>query len=333
MNARTMTSRARSGARRAADSTFVEAAARWGFVARGAIYVLVGVLALQIAFGSGGRQADRGGALAEVSARPMGSVLLWVLGIGLAGMALWRLSEALFGAAEPDGGKAGKRLLSAGRFLFYGVVAWSVLAFAAGDRASGGAAGDEQSRDVTAQVLGGVLSIRPDQRAASGAVHRKAEEGGDAERRRPTTTRRGAAPDAGSPARSARHPLGLPGGRWIAGAVGLGIAIAGLCMAVQAVRRSYRASLRPGALSGRMLRCVDTAGVVGGVARGVVFGVIGVFVVRAAVEYESGEAKGVDDALRSLADTPAGPWLLAVTAAGLVLFGLFCFAMARWREV
>ncbi|MEV6328974.1 YndJ family protein [Streptomyces sp. NPDC051909] len=57
--------------------------------------------------------------------------------------------------------------------------------------------------------LGRVFRIRPDQRAAFGAVDRKAEEGDDAEHRRPTTTRRGAAPGVGSPARSGRHGLAL----------------------------------------------------------------------------------------------------------------------------
>ncbi|WP_309051028.1 winged helix DNA-binding domain-containing protein [Streptomyces sp.] len=60
---------------------------------------------------------------------------------------------------------------------------------------------------VGAGRLGGALSIRPGQGAASGAVRRESEEGVHAEHRRPTTTRRGAAPGGASPARSARHPL------------------------------------------------------------------------------------------------------------------------------
>ncbi|MGV9573181.1 DUF1206 domain-containing protein, partial [Streptomyces nigra] len=44
-------------------------------------------------------------------------------------------------------------------------------------------------------------------------------------------------------------------------------------------------------------------------------------------------AKGLDDTLRSLAETPLGPWLLVCVAVGLVLFGLFSFALARWRRV
>nr|WP_240437086.1 DUF1206 domain-containing protein [Streptomyces sporangiiformans] len=146
----------RAATRRAAGS-LAEGAARAGFTARGVIYLLVGMLALQLAFGGGERQADQSGALAEVSEQPFGAVLLWALGVGLVGMALWRLSEACFGAAGPDGRSWKKRLSSAARCLFYGFVAHSVLTFAAGARGSGSGSGggssDGRSQDVTARVL------------------------------------------------------------------------------------------------------------------------------------------------------------------------------------
>jgi len=151
MNARVMAWRGRAGARRAAQGSWTEGAARAGLTARGVIYLLVGVLALRIAFGGSGRQADRG-ALAELAARPFGALLLWALGAGLAGMALWRLSEAVSGAVGKDGRGARKRLTALARCGFYTCVAWSVLAFAA-DRDAGGGSSDRQSRDVTARAL------------------------------------------------------------------------------------------------------------------------------------------------------------------------------------
>lgn len=60
------------------------------------------MLSLRIAFSdSGSEQADQGGAIAEIAEKPFGTVLLWLLGIALAGMALWRLTEAAFGQAGP----------------------------------------------------------------------------------------------------------------------------------------------------------------------------------------------------------------------------------------
>lgn len=130
------------------------AAARAGFVARGVIYLLVGLLALRIAFADGGgRQADRGGAVTEIAQQPFGRVLLWALGVALAGMALWRLSEALFGGAGADGGKPAKRAMAAARCVFYGFVSYSVLSYASGDSGSGSGSSDRQTSDVTARVL------------------------------------------------------------------------------------------------------------------------------------------------------------------------------------
>ncbi|MEU0335175.1 DUF1206 domain-containing protein [Streptomyces sp. NPDC006193] len=147
--------RGRFEARRAADSTAMAVAARAGFAARGLIYILVGVIALQIAFGGdgGGRQADRGGALGELAGKPFGSAMLWIVGIALAGMALWRLSEAVFGEAGPDGSKLRKRAANAGRSVFYGFVSYSVLSYAAGNQGSGSGSSDRQTDDVTAMVL------------------------------------------------------------------------------------------------------------------------------------------------------------------------------------
>ncbi|MFJ7048109.1 DUF1206 domain-containing protein [Streptomyces sp. NPDC101112] len=270
------------GSGRAARGSVTEGAARAGLTARGVIYLLVGALALQIAFGEGGQQADRQGALEEISEKPLGSVLLWALGIGVVGMALWRLSEAVFGAAGPDGRKWIKRLASAARFVFYTFVAYSVLTFAAGSgggSGGGGGSSDEQSKDVTARALE------------------------------------------------------LPAGQWLVGAAGIGVIVAGVWIAVRALMRSYHKHLRLGEMSRRTRRAVDVTGVGGGLARGLVFAAAGVFAVRAAIEYEPDKAKGLDDTLRSFADTPAGPALLACVAAGLVLFGLFSFAMARWRRV
>ncbi|KOU23432.1 membrane protein [Streptomyces sp. WM6372] len=256
---------------------FREVTARCGLLARGVLYALIGMLALRVAFGdAGGEEADRQGALRELVGGPFGSVLVWAVGVGLVCMALWRLSEAVFGAAGPDGGKPVKRLASAGRTVFYAVVAFSALSFAAG---GAGRSGDEQSRDVTARALD------------------------------------------------------LPAGQWLVGAAGLGIAVAGVVIAVQAARRGFRRHLALGGVPAWGRKAVDFLGVTGGLARGAVFTAAGGFVVYAAVRYDPGQAKGVDDTLRSFAGTVAGPWLLVAVAFGLMLFGVFSWAMARWREV
>ncbi|MFJ9536163.1 DUF1206 domain-containing protein [Streptomyces sp. NPDC101225] len=152
MNANAMARSGRLGAERAARGSVTEGAGRAGLAARGAIYLLVGALALQVAFGDTGRQADRGGALDTLAGQPLGVVLLWAIGAGLAGMAVWRLSVAAFGSAGADGRKAHKRLLAAFGCVFYAGSAYSVLSFAVGPHGGGGSS-DRQSRDVTARAL------------------------------------------------------------------------------------------------------------------------------------------------------------------------------------
>ncbi|WP_323384947.1 DUF1206 domain-containing protein, partial [Streptomyces calidiresistens] len=129
--------RAADGAERAAHrgarSPVLRRAARIGLVARGVIHGVVGLLALQIAFGSGGDpQADQQGAVQELAAQPFGAALIWAVGCGLAALALWRVVEAIVGPAGPDGGKAGKRLGAAGGSVACAVISFSVLSFAVG---------------------------------------------------------------------------------------------------------------------------------------------------------------------------------------------------------
>ena len=74
-------------------------------------------------------------------------------------------------------------------------------------------------------------------------------------------------------------------------------------------------------------------GVVGHAARGIVFALVGIFLLRAAWQYDAQEAIGIDGALRKVADAPYGPVLLGLVAAGLLAYGAFCVIQARYRRV
>ena len=101
--ARRRPGRARITRRHASDSRLMAWLARAGLAARGVMYVLVGVIAVQIAVEDSRQQADRTGAVRLVAHTPFGSVILWLLVVGFAGMTLWRLSEAAWGAAARAG--------------------------------------------------------------------------------------------------------------------------------------------------------------------------------------------------------------------------------------
>lgn len=75
------------------------------------------------------------------------------------------------------------------------------------------------------------------------------------------------------------------------------------------------------------------AGRFGLAARGVVFSIIGGFLIVAAVQSDPNESRGLGGALRALAEQPYGPWLLGVTAAGLIAYGIYSVMLARYRRM
>jgi hypothetical protein len=80
-------------------------------------------------------------------------------------------------------------------------------------------------------------------------------------------------------------------------------------------------------------KLVDLAGRLGYVARGVVFGLTGVFLVVAGVQARPDQARGLGGVLATLAGQPFGPWLLGLVAVGLVAYGAFMLIAARYRRM
>jgi hypothetical protein len=124
-----------------------------------------------------------------------------------------------------------------------------------------------------------------------------------------------------------------PAGRWLVGAAGLAIVGYGLWNGYRALSRNFEKDLKVEQMSGGERRLVCAVGRAGFAARGVVFTLIGIFVVKAALEYDPKEPVGLDGALQRLSEQPYGSALLGTVAAGLIAFGVFSLARARYREV
>ncbi len=136
-------------ARRASRGPWMSRLAKGGLAARAVIYLVMGWLAIEIAAGHHTQQANQKGALATIAARPFGEALLWLLGLGFAAYALWRLSEAAFGTAA-EGDKTGPRLQSAGRAIAYGALSVTTFAFVLGVRGRGQA---QQQETATGTLM------------------------------------------------------------------------------------------------------------------------------------------------------------------------------------
>jgi Domain of Unknown Function (DUF1206) len=135
-------------ARRASDSRPAQLLARSGLAARGIIWILIGWVAISVALGHSSHQADQQGALQLLAGEPFGLVLLWLLGIGFAGYALWRLSEAAFGVAG-EGTGAGPRLKSLARAVVYAFFAYLTFQIISGHHSNQ----TRKEQDLTATVM------------------------------------------------------------------------------------------------------------------------------------------------------------------------------------
>lgn len=248
-----------------------------GLTARGVLYVVLGILTAQFAFGvTGSEQVSNTGAIRFVQEAPFGSVLLWILALGLAALALWELVSAVTGDPVREAG-AVKRVLFAIKGLVYGAIAVSVTV-----AALGGGAGSRGGSDQ-AQATGFVLE--------------------------------------------------LPFGRWLVGAVGVGVTVYAVWSAVEHVRDAgFMQRLAVGRMAPDTVRAIRTSGRVGYGARSTVIGLTGAFLVVAAVQHSPERSRGLAGSVLALSQQAYGTWLLTAVAIGLVLFGVFSVVEARHRR-
>jgi hypothetical protein len=264
---------AKDTAKEASQSPWFERAARWGYVTRGLLYVLVGGLAVAVATHRGGAVTSPQGAVGSVAQLPLGRVLLVFIVVGLVGYSLWGLVRAVF---DPlNRGDDAKGLVQRAGYLGSFAAYAGLVPF-------------------TVQLI---LGTPP------------AQSGGT-----PLTAR----------------ILALPGGPWIVGAFGVGwIVGAGIGQLYEAYSARFRRDFEFWHMSEDMTRVAVVLGRVGHAARGVVFTIIGILIVKSAFDARAYEQTGLDGALAALAAQTGGGLLLGVVAAGLVAFGLFSLCCAR----
>ena len=264
--------------RRAGKSPWVERLGRAGLVAKGVIYLVVGILAINVALGGREENPDRQGALHAIGEQPFGKGLLVLLAVGLAGYALWRLAQAILDRdSEGEDAKGlAKRGASLAKAGLYGTLCGlTISALLDSESRSGG--GNEQ------KTTAGVFD--------------------------------------------------LPAGRYIVYAAGIGFVAAAAFNGYRAVTCKFNKKLKQGEMSAAEETAATGVGILGHLARMVVFGLIGLFLVKAAWEFNSKEARGLDGALLELSQQPYGGFLLGSVAVGLIAYALYCFVQARYRDV
>jgi Domain of Unknown Function (DUF1206) len=256
---------------------WVERLARLGYATEGAVYALIGLLAMGAAFGTGRRATGQHGAFAVLAGSFFGSILLGLIAVGFLGYALWRSVQAI---ADPD--KEGTDVKALGKRVGYGV---SALVY-----------------------VGLALS-------AAGLIFGLANESGE------------------SPDDWTALLLSWPLGQELVVGAGAAVIGVGLHELYQAYKAGFVEYLKLGEMGEKVRKWTERWGRLGIAARGVVFGVVGTFLIRAALEYDPQEARGLGGALQTLAQQPFGPWLLGAVAFGLIAYGLLMLTVARYRRI
>ncbi len=264
-----------SGAARHAKRHPLETLGRVGYAVKGVVYAVIGVLAFDAARGSGDPEGQQG-AFEAIASTSYGTVLLWIVVVGLAAYALWRILLAVF---DPEG--KGDDLEGGLKRAFYVVsgVIYGGLAYSAYQTLSGGGSGGGNETEERTQTV-----------------------------------------------------LGLPGGRWIVGAVALGILIYGGVQFWRAYQASFMEKFDLEGVAAQNRTWVKRVGQGGLAARGVVYLIVAGFLGQAALQSDADEAGGLDQALAALQRQSFGPWLLGLVGIGLVLYGVYCWVNAAYRR-
>ncbi|MEB3278947.1 MAG: DUF1206 domain-containing protein [Lyngbya sp.] len=257
---------------------WIERLARFGYATKGAVYGLIGLLALMAAFSSGGKTTGTRGALRTIAAQPFGQILLILIAVGLVGYAIWRFVEAI---QDPD--RKGSDLKGIATRIGYGIsgLIYTGLAFNAALLAIGAAGGG----------------------------------GGDSKQ---TWTAR---------------LLSQPFGQWLVGTIGAILIGIGLYRIYKAYRIKFRKKLNLAELDYKQEKLIVNVCRFGITARGVIFMMLGFFLIQAARQFDASEVQGLDGALQTLARQPYGKFLLAIAAFGLVAYAVYMFVQARYRLI
>jgi hypothetical protein len=257
------------------SSDWLETFARVGYIAKGVVYAIVGVLAVQVAVGSGGSTTGSRGAIREIASGPFGQILLGLTALGLACYAVWRLILATMDPKNKgtDAEGATKRV----GYAASGLVNLALALYAA-QIITGSGGGGSSKQELTAQLMS--------------------------------------------------QPFGL----WIVGFIGATVIGVGLYHFYKAANATFMKHYRASEMDHQTRKWAKRLGQWGISARGVVFTIIGVFLIQAALQADPSETRGLGGALDTLAQQPYGPWLLGLVAAGLVAYAVYCFSYARYRH-
>jgi hypothetical protein len=130
-----------------------------------------------------------------------------------------------------------------------------------------------------------------------------------------------------------RSVMEWPAGRWLVGLGGLVVIGIGVYFAWKGISGSFEKELSHRSIGPLSWNVIRGMGRIGWLGRAVMMVLIGVFVTRAAINFDPNDARGLDDSLRRVADNDLGMVLVVIVAVGLALYGAFCIVSSPARKV
>lgn len=264
-----------SPAKHAAANPVLEFLERTGYVVRGALYAVMGLLALRIALSQpGGAATDLNGSLVFLISNPFGKVVLLVAIVGLSAYSAWGLVRAIYDPLHRGSNPSGymERL----GFVSSAVSYAAIVIFAIKILVGFGAGSTDSTKQAVENVLnhpaGGLLTI-------------------------------------------------------IIGLIAIGI---GLGQFVDSYRAEFKKDLKSSEMTEGQRNTAVVLGRFGMFARGVIFLIVGWFVLQAGIHHDPGQAQGFGGAFLFLLNKPYGHVLLGVVALGFIALGIHSLACARW---
>lgn len=261
---------------------WVDTYARVGIASKGAVYLLIGVLAAMAAFGQGG-DVDGGqhGAFQWLLQQPFGQILLGLVILGLLGYVGWRMIMAF---KDPDGyGTDAKALVKRTGFFFSGLT-YLFFAFSA-------------ARMLLPEVFGS-----------------------------------GSGSGGGGREMLISKALSQPFGQVLVGIFAAIVIGKGLYQLYRGISGKFKGHVNERTMSHKEHELYTRTGRIGYIARGIVFAILGYFLVQAAIQSDPSEAGGTGEALSFLSGT-GGPYILAAVALGLAAYGIFMFVKSKFRYI
>ena len=253
-------------------SSAVQVMARFGYAAKGVVYMLIGVLTLGAVVGWG-TAGDSREAMSTLNGKPIGEILLAVIGFGLIAYALWSIYSAV---ANPERDKTGSRIAHASTGLINGVLGLEAVRMTL--FSDGGHAGNKAPH-WTAEVMS--------------------------------------------------QPFGV----WLVAGGGLAFLGYGIGQMVRAFKSKLDDQLHLREMKASTKLLVRRLARLGLAARGIVFGIVGVYLVKSALASDPSQARDLGASLQAVHQQPFGKIMLGIVAAGLFLYGFYNLVRARYRII